>query len=154
MIFIIAHRGNVDGPNPERENMPAYIDEALKQGFDVEVDVWVVNEKIYLGHDRPTTPVSLQFLHDRSDKLWCHAKNLEALSLLLHNHLHVFFHNTDAYVLTSKGIIWAYPGQSVNGHTICVLPEKGTNKTEEIINALGICTDFASLYRKSLSQSH
>ena len=37
---LIAHRGNIDGPNPERENSPEYIEEALKAGYDVEVDVW------------------------------------------------------------------------------------------------------------------
>ena len=39
MIFI-AHRGNTKGPNKELENTPGYIDEALDNGFDVEVDIW------------------------------------------------------------------------------------------------------------------
>ena len=31
----IAHRGNTDGPNPNRENDPTYIDEAINAGFNV-----------------------------------------------------------------------------------------------------------------------
>ena len=34
MIFI-SHRGNLNGPEPLRENCPSYIDEALRAGYDV-----------------------------------------------------------------------------------------------------------------------
>ncbi len=33
---IISHRGNIEGPIPEKENCPEYINSALAQGFDVE----------------------------------------------------------------------------------------------------------------------
>ena len=39
MIFLIAHRGNFAGKNVGRENSPAYITEALSQGYHAEVDV-------------------------------------------------------------------------------------------------------------------
>ena len=38
-MILIAHRGNTIGPNIEKENHPDYIDEAIKKGFDVEVDI-------------------------------------------------------------------------------------------------------------------
>ena len=50
---LISHRGNIKGPNPDQENRPWYIDEAILQGFDVEVDVWLVDDEIVLGHDFP-----------------------------------------------------------------------------------------------------
>ena len=37
----IAHRGNTRGPNPEKENQPEYILQAINEGFDVEIDVWM-----------------------------------------------------------------------------------------------------------------
>ena len=52
-MVLISHRGNLTGSNPERENSQTYIQEALNKGFNVEVDVWVVNNQIYLGHDAP-----------------------------------------------------------------------------------------------------
>ncbi len=57
---LIAHRGNTQGPNPERENSPEYIEEALNAGYDVEVDVWYdcATEKFWLGHDEPQYDVS------------------------------------------------------------------------------------------------
>ncbi len=39
MSGIISHRGNLDGPIPERENSPDYIDQAIKWGFVVEIDI-------------------------------------------------------------------------------------------------------------------
>ena len=36
---IISHRGNIRGPNPEKENRPSYIDCALGNGYDVEIDI-------------------------------------------------------------------------------------------------------------------
>ena len=37
----IAHRGNTRGPKPEKENQPEYILQAIQEGFDVEIDVWM-----------------------------------------------------------------------------------------------------------------
>ena len=49
----ISHRGNLNGPIEEYENHPEYILEALKKGFNVEIDVRVKNDTFYLGHDFP-----------------------------------------------------------------------------------------------------
>jgi hypothetical protein len=51
---LIAHRGNINGSNPEKENHPDYINEAIKLGHNVEIDVWFINNKFYLGHDDPS----------------------------------------------------------------------------------------------------
>ena len=58
----ISHRGNVNGPNPELENKPEQILKCLDEGLDVEVDVWVFGNKLYLGHDEPLTEITLSFL--------------------------------------------------------------------------------------------
>ena len=39
-MILIAHRGNIDGPNPELENSLQYIDKAIDSGYNVEVDIW------------------------------------------------------------------------------------------------------------------
>ena len=39
---IIAHRGLMVGPDPEAENQPDTLDEALSYGLDVEVDVRLI----------------------------------------------------------------------------------------------------------------
>ena len=56
---LIAHRGNVTGPNPLRENSLEYIDDAIKLGYDVEIDVRHIEweQQLYLGHDECQYPV-------------------------------------------------------------------------------------------------
>jgi hypothetical protein len=58
------------GPSPSLENSPDYIDKAISLGFDVEVDVRLVEGEIWLGHDQPQYKVDLQFLLDRLNNLW------------------------------------------------------------------------------------
>ena len=87
MIYI-SHRGNINGPNPDKENDPIYIFSALAEGYDVEIDVWVKNSMVYLGHDRPSHSVNEKML--QIPGLWCHAKNIEALAYMTDNGVNCF----------------------------------------------------------------
>ena len=71
-MILISHRGNLRGRIPKYENNPSYIEKALKEGFDVEIDVWYKDNEWYLGHDEPTYHINMNWL--RNKKLWCHAK--------------------------------------------------------------------------------
>ena len=62
---LISHRGNVDGKYPQYENEPEYVDKHFKEGYDVEIDLWIDNDGFYLGHDEPTYPIDLKWLTDR-----------------------------------------------------------------------------------------
>lgn len=145
-MILIAHRGNFKGRNINAENTPEYIDLAIKNNFDVEIDVWVNENGLFLGHDSPETKIDLTFLIDRKSKLWCHAKNLEALEFLLSNGLHTFSHDKDDYIITSHGIIWANVGMKLSSKTICVMPERADYRNTEISNCLGICSDDLTNY--------
>jgi hypothetical protein len=138
---VIAHRGNVVGPYPTRENAPDYILEALGLGFDVEVDAWY-QDGWSLGHDAPTYPVKLDFLE--ASRLWVHCKNVEALRRGIVAKLHCFYHTTEHYVLTSRQYIWAFPGQPGGERTICVLPEQSK---QDVASFYGVCTDHPARYR-------
>ena len=72
MKYYIAHRGNVNGKNESRENSPDYIMEAISLGFYAEIDVWVINDKIYLGHDGPQYEIQKDFLEN--PRFWCQAQ--------------------------------------------------------------------------------
>lgn len=130
---IISHRGCTVGADSFAENTPEQINKALKLGFDVEVDVWGEDGDLYLGHDSPKHATSLIYL--TNPKLWCHAKNYNALVTLL-PHAHVFWHQNDDVTLTSRGIPWCFPGVFVKGG---ITVEKGPPR--DISNILGICTD-------------
>ena len=47
----ISHRGNVNGPDLEKENTIEQIFIAIGKGFDVEVDVWVIDGLIFFIRD-------------------------------------------------------------------------------------------------------
>ena len=48
IMKFISHRGNLDGPMKEFENHPDYINDAIKKGFDVEIDVRVKKMKAFI----------------------------------------------------------------------------------------------------------
>jgi hypothetical protein len=142
MLFI-AHRGNINGPNPDLENSPPYILNTLKMGYDVEIDVWNIDGEWWLGHDIHEYKIDIDFL--KNNKIWCHAKNIHSLhELLKHLDIHCFFHQTDDYTITSNGIIWAYPGKYVTENSIAVMPEY--NMPSNLHQCKGICTDFVIKY--------
>jgi len=106
MIYKIAHRGNIKGKIPEKENKVSYILDAAKDYF-VEIDVWFNDDEFWLGHDEPTERVDHSFLLNK--RFFCHAKNIEALHEMMKRGIHCFWHETDKVALTSKGFIWKYP---------------------------------------------
>ena len=143
---IIAHRANLFGPVPLEENEPSQIEKAISLGFDVEIDVRIINDEIFLGHDIPQYKIELEFLTENAVHLWCHAKNAKALDFLLEHNLHTFWHQEDDYTITSRGIAWAYPDKQTKG--VFVMPEW----KDTIVNrdAYGVCTDYPYKYRESL----
>ena len=142
-MFLISHRGNLFGPNKERENSPSYILEALQLNFDVEVDVWYIDNNFWLGHDAPQYKTDSSFL--LNSRLWCHAKNLEALYEMKRFGIHCFWHENDFATLTSKNYIWTYPGVNCK-NSIIVLPE--IHNFTVLVEHLGICSDFIESYKK------
>jgi len=156
MVLFIAHRGNTRGPErPELENSVPHLQAALDQGYHVEVDVWRVDGgRLMLGHDAPLHEVDLAFLND--PRVWCHAKNVGALGVLLPAGCHVFFHDADEYTLTSRGIVWAYPGKPLlpsDGEVlrcVCVLPERARYTDVELREAGAVCSDHVEALRARL----
>jgi len=142
-LYLIAHRGNVAGKNPDFENTPPYLDVALVRGYDVEVDVWYVDGKYYLGHNDPEIETTLEYLSN--DRFWCHCKNVEALQQLIRHGVHCFFHQTDDVTLTSKGILWTFPKKKLVDGSVCVMPELGYDG--DLFMCGGICSDFIEDYK-------
>ncbi len=142
-MILISHRGNINGKNSSEENKPDYINNALNLGYNVEIDVWFENHSFYLGHDMPQFEIDKKFLIN--NKIWCHAKNFNSLYEMSKINCHYFWHEEDKYTITSKGYIWAYPGEKINEKTICVLPERIDKKIDI---CAGICSDFIENYKK------
>jgi len=136
----IAHRGNIVGPNPKMENNPQYIDKAVISGYNVEIDVWFIDGKLFLGHDSPVYEVNYNLLSN--NMLWCHAKNLKALEYMSDKNIQCFWHEEDDYTLTSTGHIWTYPKKSVCGKSIIVCDTLEEAEKFMKKNIAGVCSDY------------
>ena len=146
-MILIAHRGLFEGPNKDKENHPDQIDRALKAGYQAELDLWLVYNHLYLGHDEPQYKVEREFFE--KEGLWIHAKNLDALLWLTTTDYNYFWHQDDDYVITSHHYIWTYPGKQLTGRSICVLPENIDSDVRLVKHKVcaGVCSKFASRLR-------
>lgn len=149
---IIAHRGNIEGPDSNLENHPYQVDLAINHGFDCEIDLYYWEKNFYLGHDTPTHLVSIEWLIERKDSLWIHCKNYSALDkfVKVEESFIYFWHQEDDFTLTSTNLIWTFPGQKLGQKSILVLPELYIDLDridEDIVGKVyGVCTDYPSKF--------
>jgi hypothetical protein len=139
----ISHRGNIDGPKPELENSPEYIYDAIGYGFEVEIDIWLVDDVYYLGHSSPQYRVDDSFILEVIPYAWFHCKNLKILDkfLKMYSHARFFWHQEDDFALTSNRYIWTYPGKDTSDRTIIVHLDK-FREDQFQPKPFGVCSDF------------
>lgn len=139
---VISHRGNINGPG--KDSAPADVRVALEAGYDVEVDVRMVDGSLRLGHDAPGDKVPSWMLFDA--KVWFHAKDIEAASYLATRDVKVFCHDNDPFVVVDQHI-WVHPNTS---RKTLVLPNAilldiaGFERLSRDVGklAFAVCTDW------------
>ena len=139
---LVSHRGNINGPNPQMENDPRYVENTLAKGFSVEVDVWSNGSDFFLGHDKPEHQVSELFL--RHGSIWCHAKDINTFYKLIEIGAHCFSHDQDEVALTTKGYFWSTFGNQMTNKSICVMPPLGKDIPNYVA---GVCSDYIGRYK-------
>ena len=145
--FLIAHRGNINGPDKENENSYYSINFALKMGFEVEIDLRFYNSKLYIGHDKAQNELDFKKISNIS-KVWFHCKDIESIEIIRKKNIKKFFyHDTDNIALTSNGYFWTYPGHKITDNSIIVMPEKANYAKNDFHYCAGICSDFISRYK-------
>ena len=146
-MILISHRGNINGRFESYENEPTYIDLSISKGYDVEIDVWYVDGRLYLGHDNPQYEVDFRWFRDRISKIWIHCKNIEALLYFKESgyDMNYFWHQEDDVTITSLGFFWTYPGKKLTNNSIAVMPE--TKQFDDILISYGICSDYIENYK-------
>ena len=144
---IISHRGNIRGPVLDKENRPSYIDCAIGNGYDVEIDVRYLDGGLWLGHDGPQYKVDHNWLDKRKAYLWIHCKNLKAAMEC--QKYQAFCHTQDDFIYTTTGKLWVHDlHQTIDRNVIIPLMgqqdiESFKSQTNQI--PYGICTDYPSL---------
>lgn len=143
-MILIAHRGNTNGPNPDKENRPEYLWYAIGRGYEVEADVWY-DGGWWLGHGKPRYKCS--YNHDLTH-FWCHCKNREALERLSSRIIfNCFWHQDDDYTITSRNNIICHSGLTLLKNSVCMLPELGYEG--DLKKCYAICSNFIGKYDKA-----
>lgn len=152
-MILISHRGNISGKNPESENSPEYIVEAIELGYSVEIDLWLIDDTYFLGHDFPQYKININWILQRKLFLWIHCKNINAIEeikknskQIIYEGINYFFHDKDDVTITSKGYLWVYPGKQPVKNSIAVLPEIFE---DDLSHCIGICSDNIGKYISS-----
>lgn len=152
--MIIAHRANVFGPNPQTENSIKSLEFCIKNHIDVELDVWHVDGKFYLGHDEPKYEIDIIKYNFGIINAFLHCKTIETFYELrkhfrFSKQVDLFMHNKDDATVTNNGFIWTYPGKKLFKDSIAVMPEIISqfylNETRELYKKnmiKGVCTDY------------
>ena len=167
-LILIAHRGLFKGPSKKLENNPDNILFNIKNYPKIlnEIDINILKNGIYTGHDRPEYEISIDFILENVNHLILHIKKIEydssyALEALfkLYKFCHCFCHEEDSFTITNKGFIWSHPRMGFRRNTIFVMPEKVMSLSSgEFINNLnllkGVCTDFPLEILKILKKNH
>lgn len=148
----ILHRGNTAGPN-SIENNPEKMLTLIKDGYELEIDLWYRDNNFYLGHDAPEYEIEESYLDNSG--LWIHCKDAITLEYMNVNkkYLNYFYHTDEDYVLTSKGYIWCYVGKPALENSVIVMPEKVLESytwSELLSKNCIICSDYKIDYVKSL----
>tara|TARA_A100001201_G_C4095979_1_gene203810 strand:+ start:3748 stop:4227 length:480 start_codon:yes stop_codon:yes gene_type:complete len=156
-MILISHRGNINGRQPNLENLPEYIDSTLELGYDVEIDVWAdKNNNLSLGHDYAQYPIEINWLLDRKEHLWVHCKNFEALNRIMELDLKSFYHEKEKYTIVSvanfaraltDNLIWAHNLDNVSNKCIIPLLSKKDITQWKPTEVYGICSDYVELLK-------
>ena len=145
-MILISHRGNINGRQPNLENLPEYIDSALELGYDVEIDIWADKENnLSLGHDYAQYPVEINWLLDRKEHLWIHCKNFLSLARLINTNLRIFYHQDENHtIIGNTKAIWSHDIDDANHQSIIPLIDIDSVNSFKNFNQkyYGICSDF------------
>ncbi len=162
-MIVIAHRGNVSGPEDGNENKEKYLKSAINQGFMIEVDLWAGLDLVpSLGHERQSAVrTTSEFLNSIAAMTFFHCKNLQAvyyLSTYIHNP-RWFIHHADESVAISNSEpsnikIWRHSSVGPATDAVWAMPEskvgschrdlvKAFRETDKVAGA--VCTDYARL---------
>ena len=146
---LISNKGNVYGVISEYENTPEYIEKALSSGFDVKIDLTMIDNKLYIGNEIEKHKLDIDWLEKHHNRLWLECKDIKIIERFnqIDNrgaYLNYFWHENDLLTLTSRGYVLSY-GVEVVGGSVMMLPEIND---DTIKSCYGICSNNIIEYIK------
>lgn len=142
--ILIAHLGNTDGRNPERENTLKYLQETLAEGFHVCLRVQYFNDAFLLPTAGGFNNVPPAFLSKQ--RVWCCTDNAETLDALCAINAHAFFVSENMPTLTTAQFIWTLPPHNLSQRSIAAFPELAAPEWLSQFEPAGICSNEPRRY--------
>lgn len=142
--IVISHLGNIDGRQPEKENTLPYIQQALKEGWHVCVDVAFRNGGFLLpaAHGNYVAPPALL----SKQRVWCRAHDPETMDALCNINAHCFLVSHSFISLTSALFLWTLPGHNLLDRSIAAYPELAEPDWLANFEPAGLCSNEPARY--------
>ena len=141
--IIISNRGNISGRQPELENKLTYLQDALKAGWHVCLDVVFHCGNFILPRDGKYDVAPPAFLSRQ--RVWCRAHDPETLDALCNISAHAFL-ISDSPTLTSSQFVWTPPDGILTARSIAGFPEQGAPSWLVQYEPAGLCSDVPANY--------
>lgn len=146
-MLVYAHRGNLTGSISENENTIGQIKRALAKNVNVEVDVFYINDILYLGHDKPQEKIEKEFL--KNNRILTHAKDIQTMFYLSQfREINSFIQKDENISVSTHGNVIVHQHYSFNldwANSKTIMVDLNLNKYKTP-NVGGIITDFAFPY--------
>jgi len=154
-MLYISYQGIYDGQNFEDANTPSQITKALNYGFSCMVDVWRIDNQLYLGTLIPNIPVTEKYL--QGNRFWINARNqnmqdwIQTQPSKLYPNYFWFENDTESTPATTSGGQIITPGTvPINNTSIIFLPEIDDRAMFSTVHlkCYGICSSFLTFIRR------
>lgn len=147
-MLYISYQGVYDGTNYEDANTVPQIRKALNAGYSCMVDVWRVDNRLYLGSYQPMVEVTDVYLQGR--RFWINARNTDMQewisaqpSRLYPNYFWFTTPNPPpAYVTASNGKLITPGTVPIDNNSVVYLPEVTDQSylTTVHLRCYGVCS--------------
>ena len=155
-MFYISYQGIYDGKDYEDANTPSQISKAQQRGFSCLIDVWRVDNKLYVGNGQPLIEVTEKYI--QGNRFWINAVNTDMQtwiatqpSALYPNYFH-FDASTPPppYATASNGKLITPGTVPINTNSVMFLPEINDRSlyTMVKVKSYGICSGFLTLIKR------
>ena len=155
-MFYISYQGIYDGKDYEDANTPSQISKAQQKGFSCLIDVWRIDNKLYVGNGQPLIEVTEKYI--QGNRFYINAVNTDMQtwiatqpSILYPNYFH-FDASTPPppYATASNGKLITPGTVPINTNSVMFLPEINDRSLFSMVNVrcYAICSTYLFTIRR------
>jgi hypothetical protein len=155
-MLYISYLGIFDGSDYQDANTPNQIGKALNYGFSVMIEVWRVDNRLYVGNGQPLIEVTEKYI--QGNRFWINAKNTEMQTWIsgqpANLYPNYFWFTTPnpppAYVTASNGKLITPGTVPINNNSVIYLPEVSDMSLLSTVKlrCFGICSTYLTFIKR------